>query len=114
MAKRFNTSNDAKLLGQRLRDARKGKGITLARVAEEVRVHHGQISKIERGQMATLGNSVQKLCTFLGVTPSIGAPASVHSNLGARIDALVAALPASESAIVRFIDAMETLVDVQR
>lgn len=114
MAKHFNTPDDAKRLGQRLREARKNKGFTLVNVADKVHVHHGQISRIERGQMITLGKNVQKICKFLGVPPSIGAPGLASSHLGARIDALVATLPASESAIVRFIDAMEALLDLRK
>ena len=114
MAERFNTSDDARRLGQRLRNARENKGLTLLNVADNVHVDHSQISRIERGQMITLGTNVQKLCKFLGVIPSVGAPGPAYSDLGARIDALVAALPASESAIVRFIDAMEALVDVPK
>ena len=114
MTERFNTSDDAKRLGQMLRKARKKKGLTLLGVADKVDVHHGQISRIERGQMIMLGKNVQKICKFLEVVPLIGTSGSAHSHLGARIDALVTALPASESAIVRFIDAMEALVDVQK
>lgn len=114
MAKHFNTSDDARRLGQRLREARKNKGLTLLDVADKVHVHHGQISRIERGQMITLGKNVQKICKFLGVPPLIGAPGPVRSHLGARIDALVTALPASESAIVRLIDAMEALLDMRK
>jgi hypothetical protein len=64
--------------------------------------------------MITLGKNVQKICKFLEVVPSVGTSGAACSNAGARIDALVAALPASESAIVRFIDAMEALVDAQK
>lgn len=113
MAERFNTSNDAKRLGQRLRNARKRKGLTLLVVAAKARVHHGQISRIERGQMATLGKNVQKICKVLGVPASLGVSEETRSRLGARIDALVHALPASEPAIVRLIDALEELIDVQ-
>lgn len=113
MAERFNTSDDAKRLGQRLRNARKNKGLTLLHVATRVHVHHGQISRIERGQMATFGKNVQKICAFLGVRSAFGAPEAARRPLGARIDALVHALPASEPAIVRLIDALEELVDVK-
>lgn len=114
MAERFNTSDDAKRLGQKLRNARKSKGLTLLGVADRVHVHPGQISRIERGQMVRLGKNVQKICKFLEVVPSVGTSGPIRSHLGARIDALVTALPASESAIVGFIDAMESLVDVQK
>ena len=110
MAKRFNTSDDAKRLGQMLRNARKNKGLTLISVAGKVHVNHGQISRIERGQMIMLGKNVQKICKYLGVAPTTDASGPTSSRLGARIDALVTAIPASESAIVRFIDAMEALV----
>ena len=114
MAERFNTSDEAKRLGQRLRDARKNSGYTLLSVANKVHVHHGQISRIERGQMVTFGKNVQKICKFLGVFPWIGAKEHNQNDLGDRINALVTALPASESAIIRFIDAMEVLVAVKK
>lgn len=112
MAERFNTPDDAKRLGQRLRNARKSKDFTLLYVANKIHVHHGQISRIERGQMVTFGKNVQKICKFLGVPPALDTEAT-RSLLGARIDALVRASPASEPAIVQLIDAIEGLVDAQ-
>ena len=114
MAERFNTPEDARELGLRLRSARKKKGLTLAKLGKEARVHHGQISRIERGKMATLGKNVHVLCKVLGVSPAAGVPRLATSHLGTRIDALVAALPASEPAMARLIDALEDLVEPQR
>lgn len=113
MAKRFNTTEDAERLGQKLRNARKNKGLKLLDVEKMINVNHGQISRIERGQMVTLGKNVHKLCKFLGVQPQLGTSESTRGSLGARIDALVHALPASEPAIVRLIDALEELVEAR-
>jgi transcriptional regulator with XRE-family HTH domain len=113
MAEQFNTSEDAERLGQRLRNARENKGLTLLGVAKKIHVNHGQISRIERGKMVTLSKNVQKLCKFLAIHPSIGTQGPVRSHLGARIDALVSALPASTPAIGRLIDALEELMDIQ-
>ncbi|WP_057972925.1 helix-turn-helix domain-containing protein [Lysobacter antibioticus] len=108
MAERFNTQADALRLGKRLREARARAGITLIFVSEQTGVDPGQISKMERGQMITLSPNVRKLCTFLGVSAfSVRAPTS---ELGARIDALVAGVPGSETRVAKLIDAIEELV----
>ena len=112
MAERFNTSENAKRLGQRLRKARKNKGLKSLQVTKKVHVHHGHISRIERGQMTTLGKSVQKLCKFLDVQPVLGSSVVTGSHLGARINALVNVMPANEPAITRLIDALEELINV--
>ncbi|MBZ3908457.1 MULTISPECIES: helix-turn-helix domain-containing protein [Streptomyces] len=48
-------------LGLRLKDLRKESGLTLAEVGKLVGVHHGHLSRIERGQRATTERLVQDL-----------------------------------------------------
>lgn len=82
--------------------------MTLIFVSLQTGVDAGQVSKMERGQMATLSPNVQKICIFLGVSAfSEQAP---KSELGARIDALIARAPGSEVGVTKLIDAIEELV----
>lgn len=113
MADRFNTPDQATRLGQQLKNARVEKALTLSQVASNTGVYHGHISRIERGQMATINNSVRKLCTFLKIPCPLNNGGGERGLLAARIDALVTAMPASEPAIAHLIDALEELVGAQ-
>ncbi|WP_427916262.1 helix-turn-helix domain-containing protein [Stenotrophomonas maltophilia] len=67
MAERFNSPNDAAILGKKLKSARILRNFTLTEVASKTGIHHSQISRIERGLAITAGKNVQKLCTFFDV-----------------------------------------------
>ncbi|WP_447940744.1 helix-turn-helix domain-containing protein [Pseudoxanthomonas mexicana] len=108
MAERFKTPEDALRLGARIREARQRAGFTLVFVANQTGVDPGQISKIERGLMATLSQNVQKICTLLHVPLFTGRVPK--SGLGARVDALIAGAPSSEAALSKLIGAIEELV----
>lgn len=95
-------------LGARIREARQRAGFTLVFVAAQTGVDPGQISKIERGLMATLSKNVQKICRLLRVPVFTGLVPK--SGLGARVDALIAGAPSSEAAISKLIGAIEELV----
>lgn len=113
MGQRFNTPEAAQDLGRRIRRARKSKGFTLVSLGLRTQVHHGQISRIERGEMATIGTNVLKICKELGLSPDPGHAPARPNRLGSRIDALLVALPTAEPALTLMIDALEDLVEQQ-
>jgi len=108
MAERFHTREDALQLGGRMREARHMAGMTLFYVSEQTGVDPGQISKMERGKMVTLSKNVQKICNFLRL-PAFPGP-SPKTELGARVDALIAGVPGSEAGVAKLIGAIEELV----
>ena len=112
MADRFNSSLSAVVLGRRLHAARKERHLTLLQVSGATGVHHGQISRIERGGFATNSKNVQKLCTFLQVSesgdqsPQQVSPAALKS----RLDRLLQAVPESGPLLWAVLDAMELAI----
>lgn len=108
MAQRFNSKLDAQLLGRRLRTARREQGYTLESLACEVGVHHSQISRIERGEVATLNRNVQKICEFLG-EPHDPLVLAAVPTLGQRIDMLLLAAPENEEVLRVLVEALEAL-----
>lgn len=108
MAERFKSPSDAARLGARMRSARKDKGFTLIYVATRTGVNAGQLSKLERGQMATVSKNVRKICTFLCI------PATVWNleptPVGSLLDELIADLPRSEPAVARIVTAIQEMI----
>lgn len=107
MAERFKTPGSAVRLGMRMRIARKGYGFTLSDVSQRTGVDAGQISKMERGKMATLSRNVQKVCKLLDVPTTMDDPSSRASRM---LDNLIAEIPGSESAVVKLIAAIEEVI----
>lgn len=109
MAQKFNSKNDSALLGQHIRAVRKSRGITLKRLAKAIHVHHSQISRIERGEAATISKNLIIICTFLNVATPPNSR-SLPSQLGQRIDAITIAAPSLAPAIERLVEAMEAMI----
>ncbi|AZR35201.1 helix-turn-helix domain-containing protein [Xanthomonas vasicola] len=111
MAERFKTPSDAIRLGSRMRRSRRSRGLTIVQLSKLTGVDPGQISKLERGQMATMSPNVQKICISLGLstTPTSGERAGL-SSVGERIDALLAGSAISEQALARLIAAIEEVL----
>ncbi len=59
-----------KLLGKRIRDARKAKGLTQERLAELLGIGTSNISYIETGKFSPSMENFEKLVEILGVEPS--------------------------------------------
>lgn len=111
MARRFNHPEDAKLLGCRIRAARKKQGRTLAALGNEIGVHHAQISRIERGEAATVSRNVIKICKYLNISSDIdNISGESLASLEERIERLVHSYPACEKLLRRFIDSLEEVV----
>ena len=107
MTKRFNHPEDVKMLGRRLKKARKARGLTLNELSERVQVHYTQISRIERGQASLVGKNMQKICKFLGISAtSVNSPDAVK-ELPQKVEALIHKWPESASLLLSFVDAIE-------
>lgn len=113
MADRFNSSLSAVVLGRRLHVSRKQRHLTLLQVAEATGVHHGQISRIERGGFATNSANVQKLCTFLQIADTLNEQSTQSVSpaaLKGRLDRLLQAVPESGPLLWAVLDAMELAI----
>lgn len=111
MAKRINSPEAAKLLGTRIRSERNLLGITLNELASRAKMHHSQLSRIERGAAITLSSNVLNICTLLKIPIDCYTSQQAEtSGLGQRIERLVAIAPECAPVISRFIDAIEGLV----
>lgn len=84
------------------------KGYTLIHVAARTGVDAGQLSKLERGQMATVSTNVQKVCTYLQIPATTGN--LPPTRVGSLLDELVANLPGSEPAVAKLVTAIQEMV----
>ncbi|KAF1703082.1 helix-turn-helix domain-containing protein [Pseudoxanthomonas suwonensis] len=108
MADRFNSPEDAALLGARMRVARKRQGFTLKHLAAATKVDAGQLSRFERGRMATLSPNVLRICKFLQINPVVEAGAADRTR--ALLEHLLAQLPGREAPVERLLSAIQEIV----
>lgn len=82
----------AKLLGARVRLARKRRGLTVAQLAERVGVSRVTVQKIERGDPTVALGTAFEAATLLGVTLFHEDPARRRIE-STRVDDMLALLP---------------------
>ncbi len=114
MAQKFNSKPDTAALGIQLRKARKTKGLTLKQLADTVGVHHSQLSRMERGEVATANKNLQKTCRFLGVHFEKYLTPTSSLSLGERVDQLLLTTPENEPALRKLVEALEALASPSR
>lgn len=109
MATRINSPIQARALGERLRNERLTRKLSLQDLGKITGVHHSQISRFERGAAVTFSVNLQKICTelMIGLTPK---KAGEQMPLGHRVEALLRASPASEVAVDALVSALERVV----
>lgn len=107
MSKRFNHSTDVKLVGRRIMQARKDRGLTLKDVSRHVGVHYTQISRIERGHAALLSKNMQKICIFLDISDVVIFPADGSIDLPQKVETLIRKWPACEELLLSILDGVE-------
>lgn len=110
MGKKFNSALDAAALGRQIRQARLSKGFSLVQVAQAVCVDHSQISRYERGQMSSVGNNLQKICTFLQIDAQAVQCPLARTSLGRKVDELLNVAPGYEPAVAKLVEALEGLL----
>ena len=62
--------NIKKLLGKRIQEIRKSKGLTQERVAEIINMEPASLSNIENGRYYPTADNLQKIIEVLGVKPA--------------------------------------------
>lgn len=107
MTTRFNHPEDVKLLGRRIMEARKARGLTLKGLSERVDVHYTQISRIERGQASLMGKNMQKICKFLDIPNASFSSADAVKELPRKVEALIHRWPESASLLLSVVEAVE-------
>lgn len=88
------TQEALRLLGQRIELARRGRGYTIAEMAERVGVSHVTMRNIEKGDLRVAVGAVFEAATLLGV-PLFDPDPEVRRLEGERVRAELALLPAS-------------------
>jgi len=109
MAARINSSLQARMLGERLRTARRSRKLSLKQLGELTGVHHSQISRFEQGEAITFSKNLQKICNELRVGLAMSGT-DRSAPLSQRVDALVCAAPTMVEALDAFLTAMEQVV----
>jgi len=110
MGRKFNSAQDASVLGGQIRQARIDRGLTLVSLGRAVRVDQSQISRYERGQMISVSKNLQKICNFLQINDDPSRFSVASTSLGEKVDELIRLAPEYEPAVMRFVDALEALL----
>ncbi|NRF72272.1 helix-turn-helix transcriptional regulator [Aquincola sp. S2] len=100
----------AQELGSRLRGARLGLGMTLTQVAAACGGDHTRVSKIERGQFATVNTYVQAICKEVHVDPDCTDDASPQA-LHAKLEQLIRRKPSTAPALRAVFDALDRMAN---
>lgn len=110
MGRKFNSAQDASVLGGQIRQARLSKGLTLVCLGRAVNVDQSQISRYERGQMISVSKNLQKICTFLQINDDPDRFSTASTSLGRKVDELIRLAPECEPAVMKLVDALEGLL----
>lgn len=108
MAERISTPGGARLLGQRIADARKNLNKSQGNLSDDTGVERSLISKLESGRFKTLNGSVQKICTVLGLDPQNPGGDQHIEAMVRRISALSVQTPQLLAAINGVLDVLES------
>lgn len=115
------TWQDAQVsFGDRLREARKGRGLTGSELGDRTGIDNSTISRWERGQRAPGGSFVTKLARELGVTerwlmsgegPREPGPVAIETPVGpSALEAVLFAYDWPEDVPISTVDEIESLV----
>lgn len=109
MSERISTSEGARLLGQRIADARKQSGKSQIALSIEAGVERSLISKLEGGHFKTINGSVQRICTALGLNPSNLDDGKCLESIFQRLGNLSRKTPHLLAAIDAFLNVLESI-----
>jgi transcriptional regulator with XRE-family HTH domain len=101
---------EAEKLGMRLRDARRARGMSVSQVGVRCKMHHTQVSKIERGMFCMVNENVQKMCKIANVSVDVGDGRSL-GELHTRLDRLIRIKPDAADALGAVFDALELMAN---
>lgn len=108
MSQKLN-ADTALQLAERIRKERKSRKLTLVQLGAECGVHHSQLSRIEHGQTTRVSKNVDKICTFLQISPG-ALDTDAGEPLLSRVQRLIASSKSSARAIESLVIALEELV----
>lgn len=95
-----------KQLGDRIRSARRKRGLTLKQLGFEIGVDHSQISRIERGENTRVSHNVQKLCNFLHIPVFEYNSLAMTGKAERKMRSLIQEWPQSEQMICDVLDSI--------
>ena len=78
-------------IGQRIREARQARGISLRQLANQVGIHFSHLSKIENGKDTVGKNSLIRIAEELGTDPDLMLSEAGHQSMPFRILGNIAA-----------------------
>ena len=100
----------ARLLGTQIRLVRQRRALSIQELADQCRMHHSQLSRLEHGRFKRMSGNVQIVCQYLHMRPHEAvAPSAEVAQLHARLDALVSRAPRSAEVLAALFDAIDTL-----
>ena len=114
MAISYENSEEATVLGTRLRFARRNLNLTLTNLTEKTGVSHSQISRIERGLFKGPSKNVRILCNFLKIDDLGIRHADEPQFLALRLELLASSSPKWRSVVAAFADALEAAQNAPR
>lgn len=97
------------MLGERIAGARKALGKSQKELGLDADVERSLISKIEAGHFETINESVQKVCTALGLDPRNTNGKSGLDSVLRRLSALSAKTPQLLIALDGMLDVLESV-----
>lgn len=107
MTKKFNMYS-AQQIAKLIRQERISRGLTLVELGVACGVHHSQLSRIEHGKVVFVSKNMEKICTFLQITPEVLDKEKCFPLIS-RVESIIASSKASEHAIESLITALEEL-----
>lgn len=110
MGKNIYSKKDAIALGDKIRNARIEKDMTLKSLGKIIGVDHSQISRYERGQVVRISKNLQKICTFLQIDDDLDRFSVGGVSLGRRVDELLLLAPEGGPAVAKLVEALEELL----
>lgn len=111
MTKKFNMYS-AQQIAKLIRQKRISRGLTLIELGGCCGVHHSQLSRIEQGKVVFVSKNMEKICTFLQITPEV-LDRKQCVPLISRVERIIASSKASERAIESLVTALEELTESQ-
>ncbi|WP_310285129.1 helix-turn-helix domain-containing protein [Pseudomonas peli] len=95
-------------LANRIRKARKARGLTLVKLGLECDTHHSQLSRMERGRISIASKNLLTICTFLQL-PLPEPIEEAHERLLGRVRRLLEVSMSNERLIENLVTTLEEL-----
>lgn len=107
MAANFNQKDLAITLGERLREARLARHMTMVELASLTNIHQGQISRFENGQFQSPSTNLQYLCKFFEIDWEHPTVVQDVMGMAKRVADAAALSPRWRQALTALLEAIE-------